>query len=1054
MLLVQELQLLIRVTTAGWIKIEDWIKIKTLILNGNKVLKRTVGEVEQIYEPTSAEEKQDMRNEMKARGTLLLALPNKDQLKLKKFIGQLEVQGEVLEQEDINLKRLRRSSSTNQNLQNVAFVSLNSNRSTNEANNTTHGVSAAHTQARRFIKRTGRKLDINGQRIRFDRSKVECYNCHKNGHFARECRASKNQENKGRKINRRNITVETPTENALIAQDGIEGYDWSYQAEEEHPTNFALMAYTSSGSSSNSDSEVDSYSKSCVKAYATLKEQYDSLSDDYKKSQFNLVSYKAGLQSIEARLSHYKKNEVVFEESINVLNLEVKLRDNALIENKKKLEKAEKERDELKLKLEKFQNYSKTLNNLLEGQENDKSKSDKEYHAVPLPYTGNYMPPKLDLMFIDEQVESEFVNVVSTDSSSDVKTVESKHETVNKDVFNTVEFNTDRKNSSSPHIIEDWNSDDEGEVEFISNVEDKTIKPSTKKIKFVKTASETVKTPKQNKHHPRGNQRNWNNLMSQRLGSNFKIINKACFICGSFKHLQYVCDQKVVRPVWNNTRRVNHKNFTNKMTHPHPKRRFVPQAVLTKSGKLKTAGTTVNTARPGNLQQKEYKQKGVIDSGCSRHMTGNKCYLTEFEDYDGGFVSFGDGKGRISGKSKIKTGTLDFDDVYFNQTNDITGSKDNIVASQAKKKKEPEQEYIMIPFCTTDPLISQSPKNSKENARKKPTEVEESGVSDNVFLFKNAFALPHVPNVSSMDNTGIFGNAYDDEDVEEEVDMNNVISSYSVPDTSFIKFHKDHPKKQVIGSLETLIEEEVYVCQPPSFEDPDFPDKVYKVEKALYGLHQAPRAWYETLSTYLLDNGFHMGQIDKTLFIKRQEDDILLVQVQQKSDGIFISQDKYVAEILKRFDFATLKTASTPMEPNKALIKDEKAKDVDVHLYRSMIGSLMYLTASRPDITFVVCACASDYAGASLDRKSTTGAEYVAAANCYGQNPVFHSKTKHIEIKHHFIRDSYEKKLIQSSGPNNIVADEIVHKEWGDKMERATTTASSLEAEQDSGNIK
>ncbi|GJV46995.1 putative ribonuclease H-like domain-containing protein [Tanacetum coccineum] len=75
------------------------------------------------------------------------------------------------------------------------------------------------------------------------------------------------------------------------------------------------------------------------------------------------------------------------------------------------------------------------------------------------------------------------------------------------------------------------------------------------------------------------------------------------------------------------------------------------------------------------------------------------------------------------------------------------------------------------------------------------------------------------------------------------------------------------------------IEEKVYVCQPPGFEDPNFPDKVYKVEKALYGLHQAPRAWYATLSTYLLDNGFHMGQIDKTLFIKRHKNDILLVHV-------------------------------------------------------------------------------------------------------------------------------------------------------------------------------
>nr|GEZ53417.1 uncharacterized mitochondrial protein AtMg00810-like [Tanacetum cinerariifolium] len=184
------------------------------------------------------------------------------------------------------------------------------------------------------------------------------------------------------------------------------------------------------------------------------------------------------------------------------------------------------------------------------------------------------------------------------------------------------------------------------------------------------------------------------------------------------------------------------------------------------------------------------------------------------------------------------------------------------------------------------------------------------------------------------------------------------------------------------------------------FEDSEFPDRVYKVEKALYGLHQAPRAWYETLSTYLLDNGFHRG-----------------LQVTQKDDGIFISQDKYVDEILKKFGFLTIKTDSTPMETLKLLLKDAEAEDVDVYLYRSMIGSLMYLTSSRPDIMFDVCACAifqvtpkvshlysmkrifkylkgqpklglwypkdspfdleaytdSDYAGASLDRISTTG---------------------------------------------------------------------------------
>ncbi|GKD49472.1 putative ribonuclease H-like domain-containing protein, partial [Tanacetum coccineum] len=139
-----------------------------------------------------------------------------------------------------------------------------------------------------------------------------------------------------------------------------------------------------------------------------------------------------------------------------------------------------------------------------------------------------------------------------------------------------------------------------------------------------------------------------------------------------------------------------------------------------------------------------------------------------------------------------------------------------------------------------------------------------------------------------------------------------------------------------------------------SFEDPYFPDKVYKVEKALYGLHKAPKAWHETLFTYLIENGFRRGTIDKTLFIKKEKG----LQVQQKNDGIFISQDKYMADILNKFDFATVKTASTPIESNKALIKDEEADSVDVHLYRSMIGSLMYLIASRPDIMFAVCACA------------------------------------------------------------------------------------------------
>ncbi|GKB82819.1 putative ribonuclease H-like domain-containing protein [Tanacetum coccineum] len=294
------------------------------------------------------------------------------------------------------------------------------------------------------------------------------------------------------------------------------------------------------------------------------------------------------------------------------------------------------------------------------------------------------------------------------------------------------------------------------------------------------------------------------------------------------------------------------------------------------------------------------------------------------------------------------------------------------------------------------------------------------------------------------------------------------------------------------------IGEEVYVHQPPGFVDPAHPNKVYKVIKVLYGLHQAPRAWYETLSSFLPENGFRRGTIDKTLFIKKNKSDIMLVQmssmgeltfflglqVKQQPDGIFISQDKYVADILKKFDFCSIKTATTPIESNKPLVKDKDGVDVDVHVhvYMSMIGSLMYLTASRLHIMFAVCAWArfqvtpkashlnavkrifrylkhepklglwyprdspfeleafsdNDYGGVNLDRKSTT------VANCCGQvlwiqnqmmdygfnfmntkihidnesticivkNPVYHSRTKHIEIRHHFIRDCYEKRLI------------------------------------------
>nr|GFA87786.1 hypothetical protein [Tanacetum cinerariifolium] len=166
------------------------------------------------------------------------------------------------------------------------------------------------------------------------------------------------------------------------------------------------------------------------------------------------------------------------------------------------------------------------------------------------------------------------------------------------------------------------------------------------------------------------------------------------------------------------------------------------------------------------------------------------------------------------------------------------------------------------------------------------------------------------------------------------------------------------------------IDEEVYVMQPSGFQDLQFPDKVYMVEKAMYGLHQAPRAWYGTLSKYLLANGFQRGIIDQTLFIRKHRGDFLLVQV-YVDDIIFgssnslvcrefeaLMHDKFQMSAIGELNFFLGLSANTPMNKENPWGKDGPGKDVELHLYRSMIGSLMYLTASRPEIMFVVCACA------------------------------------------------------------------------------------------------
>ncbi|GKB54132.1 ribonuclease H-like domain-containing protein [Tanacetum coccineum] len=756
------------------------VKLLEVIVNGDSPpSKRTVDGVEQTYPPTTAEEKLARKNALKARGTLLMALSNEHQLKfntfkcaktlmeaiekrfggnkeskktqktlikqqyenfngssserldqtydkLQKLISQVEILGETISQEDMNLKFLRSLPSewkthtliwrNKPDLDTLSMDDLYNNLKiyetevkgsnhafgSNSANTDSMSVAVIYSffanqsnslqlndkdlqqidvddledidlkwqmamltmRARRFLNKTGRKINANGfETIGFNKSKVECYNCHKKGHFARECRAPR--ENRNREPVKRNVTVETTETKALVAQDRL-GYDWSNQAE-EGPTNFALMAYTSSGSSSSSslDSEV----------------------------------------------------------------LIKQLKDNALTELRNKFEKSEKERDDLKLTLQKFGNSSKNLSNLLEIQvsdkfktgvgfdsqvvnshvfdskENERYKASEGYLAIPPPYNGNFMPPKYDLVLANE---GEYVFSESISDSEDE---------------NETEFKSKQRKPSFAN------------TEFVkSNEHMKIPRESVKKVENKKKA----KYPRKNNQSPRGNQRNWNNSMTQKLGSNFEFKNKACYECGSFNHLIKDCEfyekKMVEKIVWNNAKRANHQNYQ-RMTHPHPKGNFVPKAVLMKSGikTLNTAGknfskavVSVNTARlintayprltvnsirtssnvfnrehshvrrpfnksitnknnslnekvnnvkgnittagpkgvvsdnKGNITtagpkavvsdnkrneanavkasacwgnpQLELLEKGVIDSKCSRHMTGNKSYLSDYEE--------------------------------------------------------------------------------------------------------------------------------------------------------------------------------------------------------------------------------------------------------------------------------------------------------------------------------------------------------------------------------------------------------------------------------------
>nr|GEV45866.1 hypothetical protein [Tanacetum cinerariifolium] len=614
--------------------------------------------------------------------------------RLQKLISQLEFQGEVIEQEDINLKLLRSlpsewktyalilrnkaeietislddvynnlkiyepeltgSSSTSQNPQNVAFVSFNSTISTNEADNTAYGISIAHTQGN-TIKSTfvDSLSDVvicaflashpnSSQLAREDLKQIDLGGLEEI-HFARECRAPKNQENRGREYGRKFVPVENPTKNALIAQDGIRGYDWSYQAEEEHPTNFALIALTSSGSSSNSDFEDKTG-----------------------------LGYRAAFPAIEN-----------------------------------------------------FVNSSK----MIEKQENVSA-----------------------IKIVESQVDS-----------IDVK---------NKGVCSAVETKHVKKNSFSHLIIEDWISDDESDVEFKPKVKDKNVRPRIEKIKFVKTARETeemetnaillimkiimvdlfplemVKVEYLEKDETSGILKTFITRIENQLDCKVKVIK--CHNGTEFKNgiMNQFCDMKRIKREFSVAKTPQQNGVAER------KNRTLIEAARTILVDFKLPTTfwaeAVNTAcyvlnralviKPHNKTPYELIRGrppliNFMKPFSKAMRVFNKRTKIVEETLN---IRFLENAPSVKGMGPDWLFDIDYLTIFMKyvpvvagfQTNGITKTKDNIVAGQAKKKKEPEQEYIMIPICITDPLISQGPKDSAVDAGKKAAKVDESQVLDN-----------------------------------------------------------------------------------------------------------------------------------------------------------------------------------------------------------------------------------------------------------------------------------------------------------------------------------